>query len=138
MADTVEQATQQIRERLRELEPLVEEQRRLQRALEALEGVEGSATSQAWGRQRGSDSGQSRTRTKRTPSGRARRGERQQQLLDAITRNPGSRPADLARTIGAAPSQTHVLLRRLQESEQIERREGAVYLREGSTQGSSS
>ena len=44
MADTVEQATQQIRERLKELEPLVEEQRRLQRALQALEPVGGRST----------------------------------------------------------------------------------------------
>ena len=125
MADTVDRATQQIADRLKELEPLLEEQRRLQRALEALEQTGG----------RGSRGRQARTKTtlrRRTAgsSRRAKRGERQEALLEAIRQNPGSRPADLARSIEAAPSQTHSLLRRLQESDRVERHEGGFFLRE--------
>ena len=126
MADTVERATKQIRERLRELEPLVEEQRRLQRALEALEQVGGRST-----RGRTSTPKISPRRRRRTSSGRARRGERREQLLEAIRANPGSKPADLARTMGVAPSQAHSLLGRLQESGEVERREGGLFVGTG-------
>ena len=130
--DLLNRTTQELRQRLRELEPLLEEQRRLQRALEALEGIGAPEAGQ-----RGRPRKDRRAGTRRAYSGRARRGERQGQLLAAIRRSPGSRPADLARTIGAAPSQTHVLLRRLQESEQVERREGGFFVRGGASRSGS-
>jgi DNA-binding MarR family transcriptional regulator len=133
MADMVDRATQQIRDRLQELEPLLKEQRQLQRALEALEQTGGRRSSARHPRT-------TTTRPRRTKgsSRRAKRGERQEALLKAIRRNPGSRPADLARALGVAPSQAHNLLRRLQESDRVERREGGFFLREASVAQTSS
>jgi predicted 2-oxoglutarate/Fe(II)-dependent dioxygenase YbiX len=134
MTDTIERTTKEIRDRLKELEPLVEEQRRLQRALEALEKVDGRRTRGQSTRGRLT----SGTRTRRTPRRRARRGERREELLKAIRENPGSRPADLARTIGVPPSQAHSLLRRLQEDKEVERRAGGLFARTGASSDSKS
>ncbi len=85
--DLLERAKEEIRERLEELYPLVEERDRLRGALEALEAGEGpKRPSRQTSRQRG----------RPTTSRRAGRGERRTQLLELLQAEPGLRPSEAA------------------------------------------
>ncbi len=116
--DLLERAKREIRERLEELYPLVEERDRLRAVLEALEGGEGEKpASRRAARQRG----------RPTTSRRAGRGERRTQLLEVLRSEPGLRPSEAARRMGVNPSQVHSLVRRLEGRGALERRDGALY-----------
>ena len=116
--DLLERAKRELRERLQELYPLVEERDRLRAALEALEGGESEkrASRRASG-QRG----------RPTTSRRAGRGERRTQLLEVLQAEPGLRPSEAAQRMAVNPSQVHSLVRRLEEEGALERRDGALY-----------
>ena len=116
----LDRTTQEIRARLKELEPLVQEHERLQRALEALESSSGEA------KPRRGRAGAGRGRG-RTTSRRAGRGERRQQLLEVLTAEAGLRPSEAAKRMGINPAQLHALSRRLEEAGELERRDGALY-----------
>ena len=116
--DLLERAKREIRERLEELYPLIEERDRLRAVLEALEGGEGQKrASRRADRQRG----------RPTTSRRAGRGERRTQLLELLRAEPGLRPSEAAKRMAVNPSQVHSLVRRLAEQGALERRDGARY-----------
>ena len=124
MADDILKRTlDEIRSRLKELEPQVREHERLQSALRALEssGEKVSPSSPE------KPSGNIRVRRRRS-SGRAGRGERRQQLLRILQAEPGRRPSEAAHLMGINPSQLHSLTRRLEEVGEIERKDGRLYL----------
>ena len=116
--DLLERAKREIRERLEELYPLIEERDRLRAVLEALEGGEGQK--RASGRA-------ARQRGRPTTSRRAGRGERRTQLLELLRAEPGLRPSEAAKRMAVNPSQVHSLVRRLEEQGALERRDGALY-----------
>src|SRR5829696_9135921 len=118
--DLLHRTTEEIRARLKELEPLVREHERLQAALTALEGSGSEKRLPRLGR-----AGRGRGRGPST-SGRAGRGERRQQLLEVLSAQPGLRPSEAAK-MGINPAQLHALVRRLEEEGALERRDGALY-----------
>ena len=123
MADDILKRTlDEIRSRLKELEPEVREHERLQGALRALESSGEKAASSSREGSRGT-----RVR-RRTSSGRAGRGERRQQLLRILQAEPGRRPSEAAHLMGVNPSQLHSLTRRLEEVGEVERKDGRLYL----------
>ena len=118
--DILSRTTQDIRDRLKELEPLVREHERLTGALAALESSAGGTAP------RRSQSGNGRKR-RPTTSRRAGRGERRQQLLDVVNAGPGLRPSEAARRMGINPAQLHALVKRTEEEGVLQRRDGALY-----------
>jgi hypothetical protein len=126
--DVLTRTTDEIRSRIKELEPLVREHERLQEALSALEGS--SRDSSVHARRRGGGG-----RPRKRSSGRAGRGERRQQLLRVVQAEPGVRPSKAAQQMGIAPAQLHSLSRRLEEAGELERRDGGLHLASGSTEG---
>lgn len=83
MADFLDQTRSDIDKRLEELRPLHEEYLRLQRAKEALQGLD--RPRRGPGRPRGSTSSSSNGRRRR----RRRGGTRSEQALEAVRQNPG-------------------------------------------------
>ena len=120
--DLLNRTTQEIRSRLKELEPLVREHERLQAALTALESSVGEKSAPP----RRGRAGRGRGRGP-TTAGRAGRGERRQQLLEVLNGEPGLRPSEAAKRMGINPAQLHALARRLEEGGELERRDGALY-----------
>jgi hypothetical protein len=120
--DLLERTTDELRKRLKELEPQVAEYERLQTALAALDQPSGEKSTPS--RRRG---GGGRGR-RRTSASRAGRGERRQQLLRVVQAEPGIRPSKAARQMGINPSQLHALSRRLEEGGELERRDGGLHL----------
>jgi len=119
--DVLSRTTQEIRDRLKELEPLVREHERLQSALKALETSDAPRSHPRRGRT-GKGGGR-----KPTTSRRAGRGERRQQLLDVVNAEPGLRPSEAAKRIGINPAQLHALVKRTEEAGALKRRDGALY-----------
>jgi transposase-like protein len=117
--DLLSRTTDELRSRIKELEPLVQEHERLKRALTALESTDGRPEPRRARRSGGGG--------RRTTSRRAGRGERRQQLLELVASEPGLRPSEAARRIGINPSQLHSLARRLEDEGTLERRDGALY-----------
>jgi hypothetical protein len=120
--DLLTRTTDEIRKRLKELAPQVQEHERLQKALTALD--QSSREKSSAPRSRGTG-GRGR---RRTSSGRAGRGERREQLLRLVQAEPGIRPSAAARQMGINPSQLHALSRRLEEGGELERRDGGIHL----------
>jgi|SRR5829696_783038 len=116
--DLLKSTTDEIRARIKELEPQVAEHERLQNALRALE-------SHTAPRRR--ERGRRGTQTERRTGKRAARGQRRDQLLKALGEQPGMRPSEAARAIGVQPAQLHNLARKLEEEGVVERRDGALY-----------
>src|SRR5215212_1781286 len=121
--DLLKRTTDEIRKRLKELEPQVAEHERLQGALAALDQPRREKASPH--RSRGTGT---RGRRRRTTSGRVGRGERRQQLLRVVQAEPGIRPSAAAHQMGVNPSQLHALSRRLEEGGEVERRDGGLHL----------
>jgi len=118
--DLLQRARAEIRTRIKELEPLVNEYERLQSALKALGASDRPASTR---RQRGAGG-----RRRRTPARRAARGERREQLLELLRADPGLRPAQAAHRMSIHPSQLHLLAKRLEEEGSVQRQEGRLYL----------
>ncbi len=122
--DLIARAQEEIRVRLAEIEPLVFEKERLERALEALEGLGGLRPTPAGrGRVALTDG---RRRPRRPPGGRASggrapRGARQRELLALVRDTPGLTVAAAARTMGISSSQASNLSRRLEEQGELRR-----------------
>lgn len=106
--DAIADARALIQGRIAELH---EELGHLERALRQLDGAEVSASKPASKRQRAKGKGRpsSKGRGKRK-SQRSPRGQRSQQLLEAIKAKPGSTATELAKAIGVQPSQVYGLL----------------------------
>ena len=120
--DLLKRTTDELRKRLKELEPQVQEYEHLQSALAALDQPRREKSSPR--RSRGTGAGGRR----RTTSSRAGRGERRQQLLRVVQAEPRIRPSEAARQMGINPSQLHALSRRLEEGGEVERRDGGLHL----------
>jgi MarR family len=111
MPDTIDRARALIQARLSELEA---EATKLQSALASM--GEGSRRRQSRvGRATSSGS-------QGSASGRAKRGQRREQLLAAIKANPGARPADLARTMGVSANQVHGLIKKARAEKLVVKR----------------
>src|SRR3954452_15758225 len=98
MADFLTEKRQEIDNRLKELRPLYEEYLKLEKAQEALSGVEGP-------RRRGP--GRPRASTTRAPAANGRRsrrrrsgGTRADQALEAVRQNPGITVTELGDKLG--------------------------------------
>ena len=120
--DLVARTRAEIRARLEEIAPLLQEREKLERALAALEQLEPAA------RQDGSRPAR---RARRRPSARAAgerapRGQRRQQLLALVAANPGITPTNAAQLMGVSPSQVSTLARRLEQAGETERRDGGL------------
>ena len=120
--DLVERTRKELRQRLKELDPLVEERDRIRAGLEALESSNGQGARLKTG---------GGARRRRGSSGRAGRGQRRDQLLKTLRDEPGLRPSDAARRLGMQPSQLHSLAKKLEGEGAVEKREGALYARKG-------
>ena len=100
MADFLSEKRAEIDSRLKELRPLHEEFLKLERAKQALDGLD-SSPRRGPGRPRGS-----RNATSSSGNGRRRRrrsgGTRAEQTLDAVRQNPGITVAELAPKLGIA------------------------------------
>ena len=109
MASSIDRVKQSIRERLSEIEA---ERDQLMKALEALTGGSGASVGGRRGRPPGSG-GTSRGAGKRAAGKRAPRGQRRQQVIDAL-RGGEKGPSAIAREIGDVnPTQISGLLRQL-------------------------
>src|SRR5438046_2474239 len=106
MPDVVDQAVEAIETRLRVVE---DEVRRLMAALASL--GDGKLTA-----------GPRRTTSPRSTTRRAPRGQRQQQFLAAVKKNPGAPVSQIAKDIGVAPQQLYPVARRLHEKGEIRKR----------------
>lgn len=116
MKNAVNDARKLIQARMAELH---QELGYLKRALEQLDGADGSSKpAKARGRGRGRGRAKAAGRRKRS-SKRAARGQRREQLLAAIKTNPGAGASDLAKEIGVKPGQVYGLLRKAQADKLI-------------------
>jgi predicted HTH transcriptional regulator len=95
MADFLTEKRTEIEERLKELRPLHEEYLKLQRAKEALDGVDTPRR----GRPRGSTAASGSTRRRRRRRGSTRGDE----ALNLIRQNPGVTVSELARMMNISP-----------------------------------
>jgi DNA-binding transcriptional ArsR family regulator len=120
MSDFLTEKRDEIQARLDELAPLIAEHDRLQRALDALDGVDGSASS---GRSGEKSSGRSAGR----PRGS---GERSRQALALLRQEPGLGAAEVARRIGVHPNYAYRILPGLEEQGLVEKRERLWYPKE--------
>lgn len=106
MTNVVDQARKAIEAGLRELD---HEARRLRNALANLGG--------------GTPAGNRRPTTKRrSTTRRAPRGQRQEQFLEAVKKNPGAPVSQIAKDIGVAPNQLYTVARRLHQKGEIRKR----------------
>ena len=106
MPDVLDQARKAIEAGLRELD---HEAGRLRNALANLGG--------------GTPAGNRRPTTKRrSTTRRAPRGQRQEQFLAAVKKNPGTPVSQIAKEMGVPASQVYTLARRLHQKGQIRKR----------------
>lgn len=100
MPDFLDEKVREIRDRLKELKPLVEEYQRLEAAATALDSAAG-AGSETPTRARRTRSGAASTTT-RTRRGRPRAGQatRRDEVLAAVAKTPGLTISELARELG--------------------------------------
>ena len=117
MADFLDEKRKEIRARLQELKPLVDEYHRLEAAAQALDGVgTGTATT---------STRRSRSTTTRTGGGTGRRGRprgsgtRGKQALELVRANPGITIPELADKMGIKQNYLYRVLPGLQKDGQV-------------------
>ena len=111
--DLIARAQEEIRARLTELEPLVLENDRLERALEALEGLGRSRSAPDARGRPAPTAGRRRPRGTRpggASGGRPLRGARQRELLALVRETPGLTVSAAAHTMGISSSQASNLV----------------------------
>ena len=119
MADFLDEKRKEIRARLQELKPLVDEYHRLEAAAQALEGVGTTTTSTR----------RSRTTSTRSGGGTGRRGRprgsgtRGKQALELVRANPGITIPELADKMGIKQNYLYRVLPGLQKDGMV-RKEG--------------
>ena len=115
MADFLDEKRKEIRARLQELKPLVEEYHRLEAAAQALDGVSTTTSSPR----------RSRSTTTRTGGGSGRRGRprgsgtRGKQALELVRANPGITIPELADKMGIKQNYLYRVLPGLQKDGQV-------------------
>lgn len=109
--DAVQKAKELLRSRLDELDA---ERTQLEHALRSLGSSRRPSAAAKPARQ---------PRTRRRSAGkRARRGQREEEFLSQIKRNPGAKISDIAGSIGVAPQQLYPIARRLSDSGKVTRK----------------
>jgi predicted Rossmann fold nucleotide-binding protein DprA/Smf involved in DNA uptake len=103
MQDVLSEARKVIETRLHELE---NEARKLRGVLANLDGGKPAR----------------RRRRRRSATRRAPRGQRQQQFLAAVKKNPGAPMSQIAKDMGVAPQQLYAIARRLHQKGEIRKR----------------
>src|SRR5919204_4668481 len=117
MTDFLDEKRKEIESRLRELRPMVEEYNRLEEASRALAGVGGQATTR-------------RRSTRRTGSGRRRRGRprgsgtRSLQALELGKGKPGITIRELADSMGIKANYLYRVMPTLEQEGKVRRRDG--------------
>jgi DNA-binding transcriptional ArsR family regulator len=122
MPDVLDDARALIESRLAEIEA---EAGRIERALAGL--GEGSAAPRRGPGRPPSSAASAPSKSRRGPrrrpsSKRAKRGQRQEELLAAIKKMSGASPAELADAIGVSQSQAYGLIRKAEAAGQIEKK----------------
>jgi sugar-specific transcriptional regulator TrmB len=121
MADFLDEKRKEIRARLAELKPLVDEYHRLEAAVQALEGVKTSTSAPS--------SRRTRSTSTRTGTGTGRRGRprgsgtRGKQALELVRANPGITIPELADKMGIKQNYLYRVLPGLQKDGMV-RKEG--------------
>jgi predicted Rossmann fold nucleotide-binding protein DprA/Smf involved in DNA uptake len=110
MTDTVEQVKSTIQDRLHDI---AEEAGRLERALEHLKPTRDGRRSPA------SRQGSSRRKARRRSSKRAPAGQRAEQFIDFVKKNPNSKGISIAEELGVVPSQIYALAKRLEKEGKV-------------------
>jgi hypothetical protein len=122
MSSKLESAQQLILERIAELD---EERAQLLKVLERLNDTAASKPGSA-----GSNNHVAHLSRGRGSSGRrARRGQRERELLASIEADSGRRVSDHARQIGVSPQQLYPIIKRLTEQDRLEKVEGRYRLK---------
>ena len=117
MTDFLDEKRKEIESRLRELRPMVGEYNRLEEASRALAGVGGQATTR-------------RRSTRRTGSGRRRRGRprgsgtRSIQALELVKAKPGITIRELADSMGLKANYLYRVMPTLEQEGKVRRRDG--------------
>jgi predicted HTH transcriptional regulator len=121
MADFLDEKRREIRSRMQELKPLVDEYHRLEAAVQALDGVN-TPTS-------GSSTRRARSTSTRSSAGTGRRGRprgsgtRGKQALELVRSNPGITIPELAQKMGIKQNYLYRVLPGLQKDGMV-RKEG--------------
>jgi len=125
MPDFLDEKRREIKGRLTELKPLVDEYHRLEAAMQALEGVGGSSPPAARGRRRAASSGSANGAGKRTGRrGRPRgSGTRGKQALELVRSRPGITIPEIAQEMGIQQNYLYRVLPGLQKDGMV-RKEG--------------
>jgi len=128
MADFLDEKRREIRARLQELKPLVDEYHRLEAAVQALDGVN-PPTSRATTRR-------ARSTTTRSGSGTGRRGRprgsgtRGKQALELVRSNPGITIPELADRMGIKANYLYRVLPGLQKDGVVRKQGGGWHARD--------
>jgi hypothetical protein len=101
VADLLDQARAAIEARLKEIG---DERAKLEQTVKSL------TTKPVPKRRRASAERRAASTSHRKRPKRARRGQRQEQVLAALDKSPGATPTQLAKTIGITPNQVHGLI----------------------------
>lgn len=143
MATRIAEMVAELESRAEELRPLAAELQEVEAALAALKSVtaspdlsptrEGSGTARGRARKRAAGGSGSRPKRGRSaqPSGqrsgrRAPRGERREQVLQAVANEPGIASKDVAERIGLTASQVHGIVSRLVKEGALQRADGTL------------
>jgi predicted Rossmann fold nucleotide-binding protein DprA/Smf involved in DNA uptake len=116
VADFLDAKVREIEERLQELQPLVEEYRRLEAAFSALDDVDGTAPSPAV---RAVRNGGRRGR----PRGSRGANTRATQAVELVRTRPGITIPELAKHMGIKPNYLYRILPQLEEDGKVRRKE---------------
>jgi hypothetical protein len=117
MADALTAAREMIENRIQEID---KETARLRQALAELTGGGGGRGRRVRGSARKRSSG--RRARKIAP-----RGQRREQLLAHLEKNPGARPAEIAKAMGTTPANVQNVLRKARQEKVVRRRRGGGY-----------
>lgn len=121
MPETIDAVRKLISERLSELET---ETARLELALKSIGGRDGSRPTAPKSKSK-KVAAKSRRRRAQAP-----RGQRREQLLEAIKAKPGIRPSELAAVIGISPGQVSGLLSKVRAQKLIVKKGAGYALKE--------
>ena len=137
MSDFLEAKRREIADRLRELEPLVEEYRQLEAAATALAGLPGAPTRTPRARARSTRSAASAPRPARARSAGGRRGRprgsgtRELQTLELVKAKPGITIPEIARAMGIKQNYLYRVLPGLEKDGKVVKRDRGWQAAEG-------
>jgi predicted transcriptional regulator len=105
VSHAVQQAADLLKSRLAELD---QERKQLETSLKALTGSNGSRR------------GAGRPKSSRS-NARAPRGQRREQVIVYVQKNPGSRPSEVAKALGVSANQVHGLFSKLRKDKMVKK-----------------